>query len=552
MPILPAALALYLSPAARMAGGAEPELITPPVRQAMNRLSASAIQAHVRHLSDDSLEGRDTSSAGGDLAARYLASHLEKAGLRPGGDNGSYFQQIPFVRSRVDFSSSRLTLTADGKTTELAGGDDFLLNTERVAVSTADSGLVFAGHGISAPEFKHDDYAGLDARGKWVIVLTGEPASHDPAYFAGDKDTPHADGVPKQALAKSKGARGMITILIGDRATRFPWDRARRSQEATQLSLPSSKDVLPAIVVRKESAPRLFEGAEVAWDDIAEAAAAGPVPRFRLASQAKLTVTMDSKSAPAPNVVGYLEGSDPQLKKQVVIYSAHYDHIGRRSGEGDTVFNGAWDNASGTAEVLEVASTFARLEPRPKRSVLFLFVTGEEKGLLGSDYYARRPRFPIEDTAANINLDMTEIFGIGKELVPQGAERSTLMRSCEAVAKELGLKIGKDPTPELNVFTRSDQFSFVKVGVPSLFLRWSNEHEDLAPGAVKALSKQKLDTIYHKESDEFDPTWSWEGMRRHAQSAFLIGLHVASRDDLPAWNEGDEFNRPRKRAGGER
>lgn len=537
---------------ALVAGGDAPALNTPPVRQSMEAISAPAIRAHVRYLSDDLLEGRDTSSSGGELAARYLAARLEQAGLRPAGENDTYYQQIPFVRSRVNFAASRLTVTAAGRSLELAGGDDFLLNTERVAVPAVEGGLVFAGYGITAPEFKHDDYAGLDVRGKWVLVLTGEPVSRDANFFAGEKDTPHADGAPKQALAKSKGARGVITILIGDRATRYPWDRARRSQEGAQLGLPGPKDVLPAIVMRKESAARLFEGAQESWDNVLQAASAGAAPRFALPGQAKLTVTVETSAAPAPNVAGYVEGGDPQLKKQVVIYSAHYDHIGRRTGEGDTVFNGAWDNASGTAEVLEVAAAFGRMTTPPRRSTLFLFVTGEEKGLLGSEYYARHPRFPIEDTAANINLDMTEIFGIGKELVPQGAERSTLMRSCEAAAKELGLRIGKDPTPELNVFTRSDQFSFVKVGVPSLFLRWSNEHEDLAPGAVKALSKKKLDTIYHKEADEFDPTWSWEGMRRHAQSAFLIGVDVANRSALPTWNEGDEFNRPRKRAGGER
>jgi len=515
----------------------------------MNDLPAAAIRAHVRFLSDDLLEGRDTSSPGGEISARYLAAQLEHAGLTPGGDNGSFYQQIPFVRSRVDFAASRFTFATAGKTDELPGGAEFLLNSDRSAVTVAESGMVFAGYGIVAPEFQHDDYAGLDVRDKWVVLLTGEPFSRDPAFFAGDKDTKYADGAPKQALAKAKGARGVITILIGDRGARYPWDRARRSQEAPQLTLPRTREVFPAILVRKETAARLFAASETGWDAVERAAATGAVPRFTLPSVGRLNIVMESTNAPAPNVVGFVEGSDPQLKKQVVIYSAHYDHVGKRTGTGDTVFNGAWDNASGTAEVLEVARTFARLETRPRRSVLFLFVTGEEKGLLGSEYYAQHPRFPIEETAANINLDMTEIFGIGTELVPQGAERSTLLRSAEVVAQELNLRIGKDPTPELNVFMRSDQFSFVRVGVPSVFLRWSNEHQDLAPGAGKALSKQKLDTIYHKEADQFDDSWSWEGMRRHAQSAFLLGLHVASRPDMPTWNEGDEFNRPRKRAG---
>ncbi|MCC2671449.1 MAG: family metallo-hydrolase, partial [Armatimonadetes bacterium] len=461
-------------------------LLSAPTRAAMEEVRAAGIRAHVRFLADDALEGRDTGSSGASVASRYLASQLEQAGVAPAGDGGTYFQQIPFQSIRFDTASSRLTATVGGKSVTYTAGTDFLFNGSVGSPVTADVPLEFVGYGITAPEFTHDDYAQRDVKGKWVVVLTGEPASADAAYFDGPKDTRHASGAAKVALARSKGAVGMITVLWGPRATRFPWDQVRRGQETAQLSLPGRRESFPALIVRPAAAEGLFAGAPTSWAAVEKVAGTGEVRGFPLPAVLGVDLKLSVATVPAPNVVGLVEGSDPELKKQVVIYSAHYDHVGRRSGEGDTIFNGAWDNASGTAEVLEIARAFAAMSVRPRRSALFLFVTGEEKGMLGSEYYTQHPVVPIEDTAANINLDMTDIFGIGKELVPQGAERSTLLRSCEAVAKELNLTIGSDPTPELSVFTRSDQFSFARVGVPCLFMRWSNEHEDNDPAATRA------------------------------------------------------------------
>ena len=514
----------------------------------MNRVRADGIREHVRYLADDKLEGRDTGSPGGMLAAQYLASQLEQFGIKPAGDNGTYFQQVPLVKTRLDTAGSRLTLFTGDQPTVFEAGNDLLPNGPSGSATVPESPVVFAGYGISAPEFRYDDYEKLDVRGKLVVLLTGEPSSNDPAFFDGMKDTPHSSGVTKIELARSKGARGVISILSGPRASRYPWDLVRKSQETPQVSLPATKDVMPAIIVRRETAERLFKDAPKPWSEIETLVAEGKVPTFPLPYRAQLVLNFSHEPLPAPNVVGRLPGSDPELKTQVVVYTAHYDHVGHGTGEGDTIFNGAWDNASGTAEVLEIARGFAGLKPRPRRSILFLFVTGEEKGLLGSSYYTEHPVVPIADTAANINLDMTDIFGLGKELVAQGAEHSSLMKACEATAREMGLTLGKDPTPELNVFTRSDQFSFAKVGVPCLFMRWSSDYEDLDAATARARSQEKLKTIYHKVGDEFDASWSWDGMQRHAQSAMLIGLHVANDTPLPSWNAGDPFNKPRKSA----
>jgi Zn-dependent M28 family amino/carboxypeptidase len=295
----------------------------------------------------------------------------------------------------------------------------------------------------------------------------------------------------------------------------------------------------------------LFAGAQTTWEDVLQGEVEGTVKPFPLPRTARLELVTAQEPLPAPNVVAVLEGNDPKLRDQAVVYSAHYDHIGRRPASADStgadlIYNGAWDNASGTAGILEVARGMVRLRPAPRRSVVFLFVTGEEKGLLGSRHYVRNPVFPMEQTAANINLDMTDIFGIPKQMSPLVAERSSLKGVAEAVALELGLTIGPDPTPELNTFVRSDQFSFVQVGVPSIFLRWSTEYEDVDAATARAKAKEKLDTIYHRVGDNFDPSWSWEGMRRHAQMALLLGARIANEPELPQWNEGEKLAKPRQ------
>lgn len=527
---------------------AQETLLTPDARRAIDSVRAETIREHVRFLSDDKLEGRDTASSGGQLAADYLAGQFQEMGLKPVGDNGTFFQKVPFQRVRMDTASSQILLKDDSGETRLAFGEDFVLNGAGRASAKVSGGLVFAGYGITAPEFQHDDYKGLDVKGKVVVILAGEPVSADPAFFDGEKDTRYASGGSKIQRATANGAVAVITLLTGPRAAAFPWDQFRRAAEFSSITLPgSTPNGFPALVAREQGAEKLFAGSELSWKAVTEAAAAGKVQPQPLKRTAAVDLLLERTPAPAPNVVGLLEGRDPELKKQVVVYTAHYDHIGARAaGEGDLINNGAWDNASGTSGVLETARAFTRLEQKPRRSILFMLVTGEEKGLLGSRYYTQNPIWRIEDTAANINLDMTEIFGIPKEIVPQGAERSpALTRSAQAVADALNLKVGKDPTPELNVYTRSDQFSFVQAGVPSIFLRWANEYEDLDAEKAKELVREKMRTIYHNPKDEFDPTWSWEGMRRHTQQAVLLGLHIANEMQMPGWNEADPFNKPR-------
>ncbi len=553
LPALPVAgLFLYLagSQAASQAALQAAEPLPPAVRATLDAVRADAIREHVRYLADDSLEGRDTASPGSELAATYLANQLKEMGVRPGGEGGSYFQTVPFTRSRVDSARTRAELAATvagGDAVALEFGRDFTPLSAPGTDLRMDAPLVFAGYGIAAPEFKHDDYKSLDVKGKVVVTVAGEPFSNDPQVFAGDRDTRHADYRAKAALAREKGAAGIVVLLTGLRADRFPFTPLANNLRRPRVDLPSTSADFPLVVMRGTGVPALFQGAPQNWDEVQKQIPVGALPVFPLTRSLKVEVGVESTPAPGKNVLGLIEGSDPDLKKQVVVYSAHYDHIGKlEPGEGDRIRNGAWDNASGSAGVLETARAFSRLQNRPKRSVLFLWVTGEEIGLRGSQYYTRKPRFPIEQTAANINLDMTEIFGVPKNFNAQGVEESSLETVAEDVARDLGMKVGPDAVPELRTFTRSDQFSFAQVGVPCLFLKWGTEYEDLTPEEAKRRSKEKLDTIYHKVTDNFDPTWSWDGMRRHTQVAFLLGFKIASTPEMPQWKANSPFNKPRQ------
>ena len=548
------------------ARGQQDEPLPKPVAASLESVSAAGIRAHVRYLADDLLEGRDTGTRGNSLAAAYIASQFEHSGVAPAA-NGSYLQPVAFAWHSQDVEASSLRITAGEKSETLKLGADFLPVGFGATGAQFEGGLVFAGYGISAPEFKHDDYKALEAqnvslKGKMVVAFAGEPPSKDPAIFDGERATRYSQLTTKLNQALERGAAGLVGIITEGAAPTFQWEQFRSRLSGRRMGLEGQAPAFgrraapgapapafPLLAVTADAAGRLLTGAPAGYADLEAAAATNGLKPFALPSTAALKLAVKSEPFKAPNVAGLVEGSDPNLRRQVVIYTAHYDHVGsRQAPEGqDGIFNGAWDNASGTAGVLETARAFARLSPgeRPRRSLLFLLVTGEEHGLLGSAYYTQKPLFPLAETAANINLDMTEIFGIPRDFCPLGAEFSSLKTVAEKVARQLKMKVGPDPTPELRTFVRSDQFSFVREGVPAIFLRWGNEYEDLPPDQVKAAHKHKLDTIYHKAADGFDPAWSWEGMRRHTQIAFLLGYHIANEAAMPAWDAGSPYNKPR-------
>jgi hypothetical protein len=403
--------------------------------------------------------------------------------------------------------------------------------------------LVFAGFGVTAPERGYNDYRGVDAKGKIVVLLTGAPSS-----FPSAERAHYANNRIKREQAVRRGAVGILVIRTRDQS--FPWDRlVRQSRRGNMRWLDRNgapADVSPAIrgvaTLSDSAAAYLFEGASQPLSEVLTAAEAGKPSGFDLPVRATLRTVSVHDHLESPNVAGLLRGTDPRLRDEVVAYTAHLDHLGiGEPVQGDSIYNGALDNASGSAALLEVAKAFATLPKAPRRSVLFLAVTGEEEGLLGSDYFAEHPTVPIERIVANVNIDGLAILYPFREMVAFGADHSTLDSTTARVARQLGVTIAPDPFPQEVFFVRSDQYSFVRRGVPSLF-PFMGMRSDSGVDAP-ARFKEWLATRYHTPQDDLDQPMDLESGARNAQLEFLVGLEIANADQRPAWKEGDFFGR---------
>lgn len=500
----------------------------------------SAIRAHMSFLADDLLEGRDTATRGYDLAARYVASQFDAYGLTPGGDGGTFYQQVPL--RRATFSSASAEWSGEAGKRKLVLDRDFIVGARFTpGTHTVIAPVVIVGHGITAPELKHDDYAGLDVRGKIVIGLGGAPA-----HFPDLARAHYSSGLVKIRNAASRGAAGVINVDPPELAKLFPWTRA-----VVHSHLPYFRwierdgtihNTFPQLVVASlshEGAAAILGEAGLArlLDDAKDGKRSGLHPKGELT----ISISFDSERVTSPNVIGILPGSDPQLKNEYFVYTAHLDHVGVATPVGgDAIYNGAVDNASGVAGMLEIARLFADRQERPKRSIVFLAVTGEEKGLLGSDYFANQPTVPANAIVANLNIDGLHVFAPPADVVVLGVDNSTLGAHARAAARSAGLEIAPDPRPEQVFFIRSDQYSFVKVGIPALFPMPGQKSADASVDAKKMLDDY-LTSRYHMPGDDMSQPLSFEGGARIAQFYFLTGLSVANAPERPAWNKGDFF-----------
>ncbi|MBA2565607.1 MAG: M28 family peptidase [Gemmatimonadetes bacterium] len=493
-------------------------------------------------LADDLLEGRDTGTRGYSLAARYVASQFAGLGLEPGGE-ASYEQPVPLLRAEVVPREGSLVLIREGVRQELREGQDFYLaphfTRERSDVTAP---VVFAGYGVTAPELGYDDYAGLDVRGKVVAVLRRGPPTLPPTHRAH-----HAASREKLANAVSRGAVGVLMMRLPSEV--FPWERMVQGSRFPSLRWlqedGSPRDAFPTVgaaaTLSASGAEALFQGAPRALGDVFRDAETGKPPTFDLPVRIRVRTRTRHARLESPNVAGLLRGGDPRLRDEVVVYTAHLDHLG--VGEpvnGDSIHNGALDNASGSAALLEIARAFARLPRPPSRSILFLAVTGEEKGLLGSDYFATHPTLPIENIVANVNVDGLGILFSPADMVAHGSQHSSLGGAAERAARKLGLKLSPDPAPEEVFFVRSDQYSFIRQGIPSLFVMQGFERADSGATGSEVF-QEWMRTRYHAPSDDMEQPMDLEGGARHAQLQFLIGLEIANDPHRPTWNEGDFF-----------
>jgi hypothetical protein len=439
----------------------------------MDRITAQGIRAHMEFLADDLLEGRGTGTRGYMLAANYVRAQFEQMGLEPAGEAGTYFQKVRVRQLTPASERDALVIKRDNREEKLVFEKDYLMEGDPAHQDVSvEAPMVFVGYGITAPEAHYDDYVGIDAKGKIVVLIADAPAS-----FPSSNRAYYSDDVNKLHNAAAHGAVGAIEIWAGETTKNTPWEqiihffRQPIMRWIAQDGTPNDyvPEIRAAAFMNQISAQVLFDGSGHTLDQaIANLTTSKPLS-FPLMGSVSMHEAARFTELESPNIAGILRGSDPRLKDQYVVFSAHLDHVG--IGEpvnGDTIYNGAVDNASGTAALLEIARAFAASSERPKRSLLFLAVTGEEAGLLGSDYYARHPTVPVAQIVANINMDGISLFYDFEDIVALGADHSSLKGEVEDVAHHMGLETSPDPMPEENFCIRSDQYSFVKQGVPAL------------------------------------------------------------------------------------
>ena len=520
---------------------------------ALKAIRPEMIRAHIRFLYDSLLEGRAPGTPGYDIAARYVATQLEGMGLDP-GVAGAWYQPVPLEKAVTDEAASALTLTLNGKEQKLVDAKDYILNTYFASPagqtgSRADSEvsapLVFVGFGVTAPDQKYDDYAGVDVHGKIVVRIEGAPPS-----FPSTERAHYSSDVVKAKNALAHGAVGTVDIALPEDWKRYPWNwwvpqvQMGEMRWLDKAGVPH--DVFPGLrgnaMLSEEGARKLFAGAPQTLDQAFAAARASKPQAFALPGSAYIRTVAVETMIQSSNIIAVLEGSDPALRGQYVVYTAHVDHLGICPAvNGDNVCHGALDNASGTATLLEIARAYARLPKAPRRSVLFAFVTGEEMGLLGSDYFAHFPTVPLNSIVANVNIDGApgEHYPM-KDVVALGAEHSTLGNEVVVAGKVLGYDLVADPMPEENSFIRSDQYSFVLEGVPAVSVEDGVHSTDPTIDGLEVQKKWLL-TRYHTPLDNMDQPMDFRSMAKAAVLNFLIGYQVAQRDQPPRWNKGDFF-----------
>ena len=512
-------------------------------------ITPALLARHIRALASDEFQGRRPFTAGEEKATAYLAVEFKKLGLQP-GPNGSYFQAVPLVEI-VGTPDSVATIAGNGKTLALKYRRDFMFLSEheKPLIQVKNSPLVFAGYGVTAPEYGWDDYAGLDVKGKTVVVLINDPgnAGTDTTLFKGKAMTYYGRWGYKYEEAARHGATGLI-IIHDTKPAAYPWTVVQSSNGGAKLR-PQTADHGASKVslegwITLDAAKRLFTAAGQNYE---EAYAAANKPGFKgKALGLSLTTTLHNTITrkTSKNVVAVLPGT--ARPTEYIVYSAHWDHLGiGKAIAGDSIHNGALDNASGCAGLLAIATGFVQAKVKPARSIVFLSVTGEEQGLLGSAYYAAHPLFPVASTVANINMDELLGFGPMRDVTVIGYGQSELDEYARAAAKEQNRYVLPDQHPETGSFYRSDHFSFAKVGIPALYC--SGQFESRLHGKAFAEKQRKEfeEKRYHQPADQYDPSWDLRGAEQDARLMFRVGQQLAGETKFPQWKDGSEFKATR-------
>jgi Zn-dependent M28 family amino/carboxypeptidase len=519
--------------------------------QAFTAINAHVFQSHLKFLASDLLEGRAPATRGDAVTEKYLVSQLQLLGLEPGGENGTYFQQFPILGTTANHSME-LVARRGAKEERFKFREDFVgfSGTQDEDVDVTNAEIVFVGYGIVAPEQKWDDYKGVDVAGKVLLMMNDDPPGNDPKFFGGKARTYYGRWTYKYEIAARKKAAGAIIIHTNESAG-YPFQVVQTSWTGENFSLADSKED-PIKLKAWLSASASKRLAALSGRDLEAMMKAAQSRKFKpisLGTNVSVHIHNTFRKMTTANVAGLLRGSDTVLSKEVVIFTAHFDHLGIvQPVNGDSIDNGAVDNASGVSMVLSLAQGFTHLAQRPRRSLLFLLVGGEEAGTLGSEYYAAHPTFPAGKIAADINLDGVNMFGETRDISMIGKGRSTIDDAVNKAAKVAGFVVKPDQFPEEGMFYRSDQFSFAAVGVPTAYFDPGIDFVGKPADWGMKMAEEYNDYNYHQPSDEIRSDWTYEGTIQEAKFYFHLAYLLAGQPEMPQWNKGDEFEAVRMKS----
>ena len=530
---------------------AEAEVGNAAALQAAQLIESDYMREIIKEISQDSYEGRGPGSRGDVKARKYLAERLAELGIQPGAADGSWEQ--PFDLVGVNASQpDEWVFNGTDKSMALKQWDQFIVGStvQQEKVEFADAEVVFVGYGIQAPEYDWDDYKGVDLKGKVLLMMNNDP-SWDPELFAGETRLWYGRWDYKYLSAARQGAVGAIIIHTAPSAG-YPFQVVQTSWTGEQFELPAGDEPRTKIAawVTEDTARDLVGMAGMDLDALREQADNRDFQPVPLGITTSMSMDVEINRVQSANVLGLIPGSDPELKDEVVIYTAHHDHlgIGTPNEEGDAIYNGAFDNATGVAQAMVIAKAIKSLPEAPRRSVLIALVGAEEQGLLGSEYYAANPTFSPGKIAANINYDGGNVWGHTHDVTYIGLGKSSIDQIAIMIAEEQGRVVKPDQFSDKGYFYRSDQFSFAKIGVPAMYLKTGTDFVDRPPEWGREQQEHYTEVNYHQPSDEYDPNWNLEGMVDDALLGYWTGLALANADEMQRWTVGDEFEAGRLEA----
>jgi Zn-dependent M28 family amino/carboxypeptidase len=519
-------------------------------------IDAEKIRAHVKFLSSDLLEGRGMGQRGSDIAAEYIATQFALDGLKPAGDQGTYFQEVPMVSITTQPDTTLSLVPKNGEPLQLKNLEDFVIHNEtQTDVADIDAPIVFVGYGITAPEYKWDDYKGVDLKGKVALLFVNEPTSDDPNFFKGKALTYYGRWTYKFEETARHGAVATLIIHRRELAS-YGWEVVRNSngRDKSYLRLDGTPHLQGASWIQLDVAKKLAAMSGMDIDQMFQKAQSPDFKPVELPVRLKVHVVSTVRPFNSRNVLAVLPGRDPNRRDETVMYTAHYDHLGiDTSAKGDNIYNGAVDNATGCGILLELARAWSQSDQPgqqpPPRSILFAAVTAEEQGLLGSEFLGKHSATPVGKVTLDLNYDAVAPIGDPEEVEISGAERTTFYPQIETTAQKYGLAIRPDAQPEAGHYYRSDHFSLARVGIPSFSISEGMKFRGHDEAWGKAQAKNYVEHRYHQPSDEYRPEMDFTGLAKVAEFGYDLGLQAASQPALIRWQTGDEFESARKKAG---